>query len=76
MAWQPTTRLHISGYRFMLRRIECALLGRDIRAVNEPIRAPAQSLMAGLVLGGHSAGRLRGAGPPASAASVGRRRRS
>ena len=50
MAWQPTTRLHISGYRFLLRRIECALLGRDIRAVDEPIRAPAQSLLAGLVL--------------------------
>ena len=50
MAWQPTTRLHISGYRFLLRRIECALLGRDIRDVNEPIRAPAQSLMAGSVL--------------------------
>jgi type VII secretion protein EccB len=50
MAWQPTTRLHVSGYRFLRRRIECALLGRDIRAVNEPIRAPAQSLMAGLVL--------------------------
>ena len=50
MAYQPTTRLHISGYRFMRRRIECALLGRDLRAVNEPIRAPAQSLMAGLAL--------------------------
>ncbi len=50
MAWQPTTRLHISGYRFLLRRIECALLGRDIRAVDEPIRAPAQSLLAGSVL--------------------------
>ncbi|HYX98134.1 MAG TPA: type VII secretion protein EccB [Mycobacterium sp.] len=48
MAYQPTTRLHISGYRFMRRRIECALLGRDLRSVNEPIRAPAQSLMAGL----------------------------
>lgn len=50
MAWQPTTRLHVSGYRFLRRRIECALLGRDLRAVNESIRAPAQSMMAGLVL--------------------------
>lgn len=50
MAWQPTTRLHVSGYRFLLRRIECALLGRDIRGVNEPIRASLQSLMAGAVL--------------------------
>jgi type VII secretion protein EccB len=50
MAYQPTTRLDISGYRFMRRRFECALLGRDLRSVNEPIRAPAQSLMAGLAL--------------------------
>ncbi|HUB53722.1 MAG TPA: type VII secretion protein EccB [Mycobacterium sp.] len=50
MEWQPTTRLHVSGYRFLLRRIECALLGRDIREVNEPIRGPMQSLMAGSVL--------------------------
>jgi type VII secretion protein EccB len=50
MEWQPTTRLHVSGYRFLLRRIECALLGRDIREVNEPIRGPVQSLMAGSVL--------------------------
>jgi type VII secretion protein EccB len=50
MAWQSTTRLHVSGHRFLLRRIECALLGRDIRAVNEPIRASMGSLMAGLAL--------------------------
>src|ERR1700761_962832 len=50
MVYQPTTRLQISGYRFMRRRIECALLGRDLRSVNEPMRAPAQSLMAGLAL--------------------------
>jgi type VII secretion protein EccB len=43
-------RLHVSGYRFLLRRIECALLGRGIRGVNEPIRAPMQSLMTGSVL--------------------------
>jgi type VII secretion protein EccB len=50
MTWQPTTRLHVSGHRFLLRRIECALLGRDIREVNEPIRAAMQSLLAGSVL--------------------------
>jgi type VII secretion protein EccB len=50
MGRQPTTRLHVSGYRFLLRRIECALLGGDIRVVNDPIRAPAQSLMAGSFL--------------------------
>ena len=50
MAYQPTTRLQVSGYRFMRRRMECALLGRDLRAVNEPMRGPAQSLLAGLAL--------------------------
>jgi type VII secretion protein EccB len=50
MARQPITRLQISGYRFTRRRIECALLGRDLRSVNEPSRAPAQSLMAGSAL--------------------------
>jgi hypothetical protein len=50
MAWEPTTRLQISGYRFTRRRLECALLGRDLRSVNEPIRAPAQSLAVGLAL--------------------------
>jgi type VII secretion protein EccB len=50
MAWHPTTRLEISGYRFLRRRVECALLGIDLRAVNESIRAPAQSLTVGLVL--------------------------
>jgi type VII secretion protein EccB len=50
MAWQPTTRLHVSGHRFLQRRIECALLGKDIHTVSEPIRGPAQALMAGSVL--------------------------
>ncbi len=50
MAWQPTTRLQLSGYRFLLRRIESAVLGRDIHRVDEPIRASMQSLMAGSVL--------------------------
>jgi len=50
MAGQPTTRLHVSGYRFLLRRLECALLGGGVRGANEPIRGPMQSLVAGSVL--------------------------
>lgn len=50
MAWAPTTRLHVSGHRFLLRRMECALLRRDLRTVNDPIRAPAFSLLVGCVL--------------------------
>jgi type VII secretion protein EccB len=47
---QPTTRLQISAYRFLLRRVECALLGRDICAVNEPLRAQTAALTVGCVL--------------------------
>ena len=47
---QPTTRLQISGYRFLSRRIECALLRRDMGAVNEPLRARTASLAVGCVL--------------------------
>jgi len=50
MAWQPTTRLHVSGYRFLLRRLECALLRRSLYAVNEPIRARPASLALGCLL--------------------------
>lgn len=50
MGWGPTTQLQVSGHRFLLRRIECVLLGRDIREVNEPIRASLQALLAGAVL--------------------------
>jgi ESX secretion system ATPase EccB len=44
---QPTTRLHVSGYRFLSRRIECALLGKDLGAVNEPLRARTAALTVG-----------------------------
>ncbi len=50
VARQPTTRLQVSGHRFLLRRIECALLGRDIRVGDDAIRAPMQSLLAGSLL--------------------------
>ncbi len=47
---QPTTRLQISGYRFLLRRIECALLGRDLHTANESLRAHTASLAVGCLL--------------------------
>lgn len=33
MPTEPTTWRHVSGHRFQLRRIECALLGEDLYAV-------------------------------------------
>lgn len=50
MARQPTTWLYVSGYRFLLRRIECALLGADSRAASEMLRAQMVSLTAGCVV--------------------------
>lgn len=35
-----TSWLHASGYRFLLRRIERALLRKDVNAVDEPLRMP------------------------------------
>jgi type VII secretion protein EccB len=49
MAWQPTERLQISGDRFLRRRLECALVGIDLRAGIESVRAPTRSLTVGLV---------------------------
>jgi type VII secretion protein EccB len=50
MARQPTTRLQVSGYRFLVRRMEHALLRGDIRMLDDPMRAQSLSLVAGCVL--------------------------
>jgi type VII secretion protein EccB len=47
---QPTTRLHVSDYRFLLRRVECALLGADSRDAAEVLRARTVSLTVGCAL--------------------------
>lgn len=44
------TWLHVSGYRFLLRRMECALLGRDLHAAGDALRAQTASLAIGGVL--------------------------
>jgi type VII secretion protein EccB len=50
MAGQPTTRLQVSGYRFLVRRMEHALLRGDIQMLHDPMRAQSLSLIAGCVL--------------------------
>jgi type VII secretion protein EccB len=47
---QSTTRLQISGYRFLLRRIECALLSGDTSMAGQPLRARWVSLTVGCVV--------------------------
>lgn len=50
MARQSTTRLHVSGYRFLLRRIEHALVRGDSRMLDDPLRAQSLSLLGGAVV--------------------------
>ncbi|MFZ1179594.1 MAG: type VII secretion protein EccB [Mycobacterium sp.] len=50
MRRQPTTWLHVSGYRFLLRRLECALLSGDVHAASGRMRAQTVSLTIGCVL--------------------------
>jgi len=51
MADQPTTRLAASGHRFLMRRMEHALVRRNIAMHDDPLRAQSLSLVAGCVLG-------------------------
>jgi ESX secretion system ATPase EccB len=50
MARQPPTWLHVSGYRFLLRRVECALLGEDLYVARTRWRAQSAALTIGCVL--------------------------
>jgi len=47
---QPATWLHISGYRFLLRRLECALLDGDVQPAGGPMRAQSAALTIGCAL--------------------------
>jgi type VII secretion protein EccB len=50
MARQSTTRLHVTGYRFLLRRMEHALVRGDVRMLDDPLRVQSLSLIAGVIL--------------------------
>lgn len=50
MGRQPTTRLQVSGYRFLMRRSEHALVRADVRMLDDPLRAQSLSLFAGGIL--------------------------
>jgi type VII secretion protein EccB len=45
-----TNRLHVSGYRFLVRRMEHALVRGDVRMLDDPLRAQSVSLIAGCFL--------------------------
>ncbi|WP_102141758.1 type VII secretion protein EccB [Mycobacterium hubeiense] len=50
MGPKPTTRLQVSGHRFLVRRMEHALLRGDVRMLDDPVRAQSLSLVAGCVV--------------------------
>lgn len=47
---QPTTRLQVSGHRFLMRRMEHALVRGDARMLDDPLRGQSLSMTAGAVL--------------------------
>ena len=50
MTGRSTTRLQISGHRFLLRRMTHALVRGDVQMSDDPMRAQALSLITGTVL--------------------------
>ena len=50
MTRQSPLRLQVSGHRFLLRRMEHALVRGDVRMLDDPLRAQSLSLSAGVVL--------------------------
>jgi type VII secretion protein EccB len=50
MTRQPSTRLQVSAQRFLTRRLEHALVRRDVTMSDDPMRAQSRSLAAGCVL--------------------------
>ncbi len=50
MAGQATTRIQVSAHRFLVRRMEHALVRADVRMLDDPIRAQSLSLTAGCIL--------------------------
>ncbi|MGC5246950.1 type VII secretion protein EccB [Gordonia sp. DT219] len=50
MARQLTTKAQVNGYRFLLSRLEHALVRRDARMLHDPMRAQSRALAVGTVL--------------------------
>ncbi|ADG98930.1 protein of unknown function DUF690 [Segniliparus rotundus DSM 44985] len=46
-----TTRSQVNGYRFLLSRMDHAIVRRDIRMLHDPMRSQYRSLLVGLVFG-------------------------
>nr|WP_228537059.1 type VII secretion protein EccB [Nocardia sp. XZ_19_231] len=46
-----TTKAQVNGYRFLLRRLDHALIRRDVRMLHDPMRSQSRSMWVGAVLG-------------------------
>ncbi|GAA1480915.1 type VII secretion protein EccB [Gordonia sinesedis] len=51
MARQLTTKAQVNGYRFLVKRLEHALVRRDVRMLHDPMRSQVRALLVGAVLG-------------------------
>ncbi|SNT44511.1 type VII secretion protein EccB [Rhodococcoides kyotonense] len=50
MAATPTTKWQVGGYRFLVRRMEHALVRRDVRMSHDPMRSQSRALSVGVVI--------------------------
>ncbi|HEY3895131.1 MAG TPA: type VII secretion protein EccB [Pseudonocardiaceae bacterium] len=51
MSTDPTTSSQVQAYRFMLRRMESALVRKDAVMLHEPMRHHLRATLIGLILG-------------------------
>jgi Type VII secretion system ESX-1, transport TM domain B len=51
MSTNPTTKSQVQAYRFVLRRMESALVRRDAVMLHEPTRHHLRAMAVGLILG-------------------------
>ena len=51
MSTNPTTKAQVQAYRFMLRRMESALVRKDSVMLHEPMRHHLRATAVGLILG-------------------------
>ena len=50
MPAQVTTRAQVNGYRFLLRRLQHALIRADSRMIHDPMRGQMRALLTGLAV--------------------------
>ena len=50
MPAQVTTRAQVNGYRFLIRRLEHALIRADSRMIHDPMRGQLRALLVGMVI--------------------------